>query len=62
MLPMTKKLAQFIKQERKDYLAVVVAQLTARPLPIPEDSGSNPVIGKLLLSIFTVSCVCRRRK
>ena len=25
--------------------AVVVAHLTARSLPIPEDPGSNPVIG-----------------
>ena len=25
--------------------AVVVAQLAARSLPIPEDPGSNPVIG-----------------
>ena len=25
--------------------AVVVAQLTARSLPIPEDPGSNPFIG-----------------
>ena len=32
MLPMTKKLAQFIKQERKDYLAVVVAQAIERSI------------------------------
>ena len=37
-------------------LAVVVAQL------IPEYPGSNLVISKLLLSIFTVRHVCKRRK
>ena len=30
---------------RSNLRAVVVAQLAARSLPIPEDPGSNPVIG-----------------
>ena len=33
---------------------VVVAQLVGRLLPIPEDRGSNPVIGKNLL----ISNIC----
>ena len=35
--------------------AVVVAQLAARSLPIPEDPGSNPVINNYLLLT-----VCRK--
>ena len=38
--------------------AVVVAQLVERLLPIPEDRGSNTVIGKNLYieHLFTVDC------
>ena len=36
------------------WVAVVVAQLTARSLPIPEDPGSNPI---LCLIIFTFNCM-----
>ena len=47
-------------------LAVIVAQLVERSLPILEVHGSNPVIGKkLFISIehlFTVNCVLERRK
>ena len=38
---------------------VVVAQLTARWLPIPEDPGSNPGIGKLYLTYLVLN-VCRK--
>ena len=34
--------------------AVVVAQLVERSLPIPEISGSTPVIGKFL---YTTNCI-----
>ena len=46
-------------------VAVVVAQLVERLLPIPEVRGSNPVIGKNLFYIehlFTVNCVLKRQK
>ena len=36
--------------------AVVVAQLADRSLPIPEDPGSNPVIG----NIYLLLNVCRK--
>ena len=39
-----KSSATFIAKEIFE-CAVVVAQLAARLLPIPEDPGSNPVIG-----------------
>ena len=40
-------------------MAVVVAQLIERALPIPEVCGSNPVIGKNLYieHLFTVNCI-----
>ena len=40
-------------------MAVVVAQLKERALPIPEVCGSNPVIGKNLYieHLFTVNCI-----
>ena len=38
-------------------VAVVVAQLAERSLPIPELRGLNPVIGKILFWIFAVSCI-----
>ena len=37
--------------------AVVLSQLTARSLPIPEDPGSNPIIGNFIEQLFTV---CRK--
>ena len=37
--------------------AVVVAQLVERSLPIPEVRGSNPVIGKIYWTFFTVNCI-----
>ena len=39
------------------FVAVVVAQLVERSLPIPEVRGSNPVIGKNLLNICLLSTV-----
>ena len=35
--------------------AVLVAQLTARSLPIPEDQGSNPVIGNFYLTYLLLT-------
>ena len=37
--------AQKLENNNVDYWAVVVAQLAEQSLPIPEDPGSNPVIG-----------------
>ena len=37
---------------------VVVAQLVERSLPIPEVRGSNPVIGKKLLTIIVYCQLC----
>ena len=39
------------------YWAAVVAQLVEQSLPIPEVSGSNPVIGKKLYWTLTVNCI-----
>ena len=39
---------------------MVVAQLAKRSLTIPEDSGSNLVIGQLLLSNYLQLTVCRK--
>ena len=39
---------------------VVVAQLAERSLMIPEDPGSNPVIGNFYLGICLLLTVCRR--
>ena len=39
-------------------LAVVVAQLVERSLPIPEVHGLNPVISKIYIEhLFTVNCI-----
>ena len=38
--------------------AVVVAKLIERTLPIPEVSGSNPVIGKNIYRTFVYSHLC----
>ena len=41
---------------------MVVAQLVERSLPIPEDPGSNPVIGRKIINIehlYTVNCVLK---
>ena len=35
-------------------VAVVVAQLVERSLPIPEVRGSNPVIGKKIIYILNI--------
>ena len=40
-------------------MAVVVAQLTAQLLPIPEDPGSNPVIGNFYWTYLLLT-VCRK--
>ena len=37
-----------INDAKKDFRAMVVAQLVKRSLPTPEVRSSNPVIGKLL--------------
>ena len=42
--------------------AVVVGQLVERSLMIPEVRGSNPVIGKNYINLFTVNCVLKGRK
>ena len=42
--------------------AVVVAQLVEQSLLIPEVRGSNLVIGKILLNIYLLSTVLKRRK
>ena len=34
-----------------------MAQLEERSLPIPEVHSSNPVIGNILNSTFTVNCI-----
>ena len=39
---------------------VVVAQLAERSLMIPEDPGSNPVIGNFYLNIYLLLTVCRK--
>ena len=39
---------------------VVVAQLAERSLTIPEDPGSNPVIGNFYLNIYFLLSVCRK--
>ena len=41
---------------------VVVAQLAERSLMIPEDLGSNPVIGNFYLNIYLPLTVCRKDK
>ena len=53
-----------LKQHHKRQLsmAVVVAQLVERSLPIPEVRGSNPVIGTKLLNIYLLSTVLKIRK
>ena len=38
-------------------MAVVVAQLVERLLPMPEVRGSNPVTGKNLYWTFIVNCI-----
>ena len=40
--------------------AVVVAQLAERLLPIPEDPGSNPVIGNFYMGHYLLLTVCRK--
>ena len=37
-----------------------MAQLAERSLTIPEDLGSNPVIGNFYLNIFLLLTVCRK--
>jgi len=37
-----------------------VAQLAERSLMIPEDPGSNPVIGNFYLNIYLLLTVCRK--
>ena len=37
-----------------------MAQLAERSLPLPEDPGLNPVIGKLLLNIYLLLTVSRK--
>ena len=49
-----------IKQSIK-YWSLVVAQLTAWSLPVPEDPGLNPVIGNFYLTIISVNCLKKRR-
>ena len=39
---------------------VVVAQLAERSPTIPEDPGSNPVIGNFYLNIYLLLTVCRK--
>ena len=39
---------------------VVVAQLAERSLTIPEDPGSNPVIGNFYLNNYLLLTVCRK--
>ena len=41
---------------------MVVAQLAERSLMIPEDPGSNPVIGNFYLNIYLLLTVCRKDK
>ena len=41
--------------------AVVVVQLTAQSLPLPEDPGSNPVIGKKKMPETLVCPSCKSR-
>ena len=45
-----KSLAPNLEKKKREVklVAVVVAQLVERPLPIPEVRGSNPLIGKNL--------------
>ena len=46
---------------RSNLRAVVVAQLAARSLPIPEDPGSNPVIGNFYRTFrYLLLTVCRK--
>ena len=47
------------KYNRKN---VVVAQLVERSLPTPEVHGSNPVIGKYLLTIYLLLTVLEKTK
>ena len=37
-----------------------MAQLAERSLMIPEDPGSNPVIGNFYLNIYLLLTVCRK--
>ena len=37
-----------------------MAQLAERSLMIPEDPGSNPVIGNFYLNIYSLLTVCRK--
>ena len=39
---------------------MVVAQLAERSLTIPEDTGSNPVIGNFYLNIYLLLTDCRK--
>ena len=39
---------------------MVVAQLAERSPTIPEDPGSNPVIGNFYLNIYLLLTVCRK--
>ena len=43
-------------------MAVVVAQLAERLLPIPEVRGSNPVIGKILQRTYLLLTVPTSKK
>ena len=50
----------FHQQKQK---AVIVAQLTAWLLPIPEVCGSNPDTGKFVVKhLFTVNCIVLKRQ
>ena len=42
-------------------LGAVVAQLVERLLPTPDDRGSNPIVGVILL-IYSLSTVLKRLK
>ena len=52
-------LAHFFKKKYADQWAVVVAKFTEPSLSIPEDLGSNPVIGIFYWTITYLLTVCR---
>ena len=41
---------------------MVAAHLAERPLPTPDDLGSNPAISNLKEKLFTVNCKKAKRK
>ena len=59
-------MADKIKAQELYWMAVVVAQMVEQSLPIPEDCGSNPAIGKnsfiCIKHLITDNCVLERRK